>query len=88
MMQGIGQGSSILLIRDFLLYSLIINTGFLLFTGIGLFLFRKTVYRVHGKIFNFNEFTFNAFYYGFIGFYKILVIFFNLVPLAVIQFMI
>ena len=67
-------------LRNFLLWCLIINMGILLYWFAFFALARGFVYRMHTKWFKISEEQFNAINYTMMGVFKLLVIVFNLVP--------
>jgi len=67
-------------VRAFFLWCTIINGGLLILSSLILMCAGDLVYRLHGKWFPMPRQTFNVLIYGFLGFYKIVVISFNLVP--------
>ena len=67
-------------IRQMLLWCSIINIGLLLISFMIFLAGRGWIYRVHTKWFRLSEEKFDAMWYGILGFYKICVIVFNVVP--------
>ncbi|MBN1788824.1 MAG: hypothetical protein JW806_10595 [Sedimentisphaerales bacterium] len=68
------------IMRGFFLWSFLINMA-LLFLTFAIFCFgRNWVYRMHTKWFKISRDTFDALWYGFLGFYKTAIIMLNLVP--------
>lgn len=68
------------IVRDALLWSFIINMGFMFLWFFFFMLARSWAYKIHGKLFRISEERFNTINYTLMGFYKIFVFFFNLVP--------
>jgi hypothetical protein len=69
------------IIRDVLAWSSAINIGILLFWLLLLLLLAHDfVYRFHGKWFKLSEEKFDAIHYALIGFFKLSIILFNIVP--------
>lgn len=67
-------------IRDVFAWSSAINIGILLFWWLWFMLAHDFVYRFHGKWFKLSEEKFDAIHYALIGFYKLSIILFNIVP--------
>ena len=68
------------LVRDALLWCLIINIGILLWWFLFFSLAHDWVYQFHGKWFKLSVEKFDAIQYGGIAFYKICIFLFNIVP--------
>ena len=66
--------------RKFFFWCTIINFAMLMFTFVMLILFADSVYPIHSRMFDISKEAFDIIIYCFIGLYKILWIFFNLVP--------
>ncbi len=77
--------SDIHTIGSFLMWCTILNTGLLVFSFLMLAYAGDFVRRMHGKWFPMSRERFNGVIYSFIGFYKILLITFNLVPWIAIE---
>lgn len=58
----------------------IINVALLILSGVLIMTLKKTVYRVHGKLFGLSEDQVAAVSYNYLGIHRLLVIVFNLVP--------
>ena len=72
-------------VKEFLLWSTLINYG-LLFVWFGAFAFaRERVYRMHTRWFRLSAETFDAVNYAGAALYKIGIVLFNLVPLVVLH---
>ena len=67
-------------IRAFFMWCGVINGAILIFSSLILVFGGNFVYRMHGKWFAMPRETFNAVIYGFLGFYKVVFITFNLAP--------
>ena len=70
---------------DFLLWSSIINLGLLLISFLAFTLGRDFIYRVHGKWYDIKKEEFNTIIYSGMMFYKICILFFNVVPYIVLR---
>ena len=68
------------IIRNFLAWCSVINIGLLLFWWLGFMLAHDFIYRLHGKWFKLSVEKFDAINYALIGFFKIGIILFNVVP--------
>lgn len=67
-------------LTSFFMWCTIINTGILLFLALIFMLVPNVVYRLQSMFINITRETFDIVFYSFIGFLKILVLVFNLVP--------
>ena len=67
-------------IRAFFMWCTIINGAILALSSVILVFGGSFVYRMHSRWFAMPRETFNAVIYGFLGFYKVVFITFNLVP--------
>ena len=72
-------------LKDFFLWCTIINFGLLMFSFIFVVFFRGLVFRMHQKLFKVPEEKISLAYYCFMGFYKILVFVFNLIPYVALR---
>lgn len=72
---------------EFLKWSLIINVGLLIYMTIMMVFARGWIFKVHSKLFQLDEKSFSAIIYSFLGLYKLLIIFFNLIPYIVLLIM-
>lgn len=61
-------------------WAALIHVGFLLWWGLLFILARGWIYRMHTRWFRLPEDRFDAFHYGGMGLYKVLVLVFVLVP--------
>lgn len=68
-------------------WCLMINFVLLLWWWALLVMARGWLYRLHGRWFCLSESQFDAFHYGGIGVYKLLVLVFNLVPYLALRIM-
>jgi hypothetical protein len=68
------------IIRDVLAWCSVINVGLLLLWALGFMLAHDLIYRIHGKWFKLSAERFDAFHYLGMGFFKIGIILFNIVP--------
>ncbi|MBN1385056.1 MAG: hypothetical protein JW983_09275 [Elusimicrobia bacterium] len=68
------------MLREILLWSLIINIGLLLWWALFFLFAHDFIYRMHGKWFNMPVETFNTIHYAGMAFFKILIFVFVLVP--------
>ena len=71
---------NIQVLTDFLMWSTIINFGMLMLSFLLCVFAGDMAYRIHSKWFPMPRATFNAMLYGFVGFYKLIFFFFNLIP--------
>jgi uncharacterized protein DUF6868 len=68
------------IIRSFLAWCSIINIGLLLFWLLWFMLGHDFIFRFHGKWFKLSEEQFDAIHYALMGFFKIGIFLFNVVP--------
>jgi hypothetical protein len=68
------------IIRDVLAWCSVINLGLLLFWWLWFILGHDFIYRFHGKWFKFSVEQFDATHYALMGFFKIGIFLFNIVP--------
>ena len=68
------------LIRDGLAWCAVINIGILLLWFLSFSLAHNWIYQVHRKWFKLSEETFDAIHYASLGFFKMCVLLFNVVP--------
>ncbi len=71
---------TIYMVRDALLWCFIINMGLLLWWFMFFTLAHDWVYRFHGKWFKLSVDKFDAIHYAGMAFFKIFILFFNIVP--------
>ena len=67
-------------VRNLLLWCIIINFGLFFVSFISFTLAHDLIYRFHGKWYKISEEKFDAIIYAAMSFYKMLIIFFNVVP--------
>jgi len=67
-------------LKAFFMWCTIVNMGLLILTSLILLAGRDMVYRVHSKWFPMSREAHNIVLYSFIGFYKILIFVFCIVP--------
>jgi hypothetical protein len=70
---------------DFLFWSAVINLGLLFVSFLIFTLCRDFVYKFHGKWYDIKKDEFNAIIYSGMLFYKICILFFNIVPYIVLR---
>lgn len=68
------------MLREFLLWNMVINVGLLVVSSLFIICARDWVYRFHGKMFRLPEEKIASAMYKIIAFYKIVIIVFNVVP--------
>ena len=68
------------ILRDVLAWCSVINLGLLLFWWLWFMLAHDFMYRFHGRWFKLSAEKFDAINYALIGFFKIGIILFNIVP--------
>jgi hypothetical protein len=73
------------LIKTFLMWSSIINVALILFWGLLIILTPETVYKMQVQFFPIKREQFDVVIYCFIGIYKLLIIFFNIIPWIVLE---
>ena len=67
-------------IRAFFMWCTILNLGLLCVSSLICICCKDWAYKMHSKWFPISRNAFNVAMYGFLGFFKILVLIFNLVP--------
>lgn len=67
-------------LRSFFMWCSIINFGLLMLTFLLCVTAADWTYKIHGRWFSLSRGTFDAILYSFLGFFKLLVIVFNIVP--------
>ncbi len=72
-------------LQEFFLWSAIVNLGLLMLSFLAFTLGRDFIYRIHGKWYDINKGQFNAIIYSGMVFYKICILFFNIVPYVVLR---
>ncbi len=76
---------SVELLKDFFLWSMIINFGLMFFPFFALLFLRDFVVGIHSKLFKVPEKTVSTALYTSMIFYKILIIVFNAIPYIVLR---
>lgn len=79
--------NSIETLREFLAWCSIINIGMLLVSTLMLTLMRDWVSKIHARMTGVSEEVLPGIYLQFLGNYKILIIFFNVIPYLVLRLM-
>ena len=74
-------------LMTFLGWCSILNTGILLFSTIVIIIFKQSVSRIHGAMFDLEPETVALAYFQYLGNYKIAIIIFNLVPYLSLKLM-
>ncbi|MCK5115517.1 MAG: hypothetical protein KAR44_02890 [Candidatus Aegiribacteria sp.] len=74
-------------LRTFFMWCTILNGGMLVISSLGLTFAGNLIYRVHNRWFKMSREAFNIVVYSFIGFYKIILMVFCLVPYVVLVIM-
>jgi len=69
----------------FLGWCAVINAGILLYSTLMLVFFNRWVKRAHASLFSVNEAALDAVYFQFLSNYKLVTIFFNLVPYCALK---
>jgi hypothetical protein len=67
-------------LTSFFMWCTVINTGMLLFLALIFMLVPDLVYRLQSRFMPISRETFNLIFYAFIGFFKAIVLVFNVVP--------
>jgi hypothetical protein len=75
------------LVRDVLAWSSVINLGLLLLWALWFMLGHDFIYRTHSKWFSLSEDRFDAIHYASMGFYKICILMFNIVPYLALRYL-
>jgi hypothetical protein len=75
---------SIDMLGNFLFWCLMINIGLYMFWVL-LFIAGRGVFKIHEKLFHITDVQINVIVYSFLGAYKILLIFFILIPYIALQ---
>ena len=70
---------------DFLFWSSIINLGLLLLSFLAFTFGSNFIYKFHGKWYGIKKEQFNAIIYSGMMFYKMCILFFNIVPYIVLR---
>lgn len=72
-------------IEVFLAWSLVVNIGLLIFSALLVICFRDFFSALHAKLFSLDQKDVVHAYFNFMAQYKLLIIFFNLVPYLVLR---
>lgn len=73
------------LIEQFLFWCSLINMGVLMTSFVMILFMRPFIFKTHGKMFGLNEDFINKALYMYMGFYKVLILMFNLIPFIVLK---
>ena len=76
------------IIVEFLGWCSIVNIGMLFFMFLIIVLFKKSLFLIHGKMFNLDDDFLSKIYFKYLAQYKIITIIFNIVPYFVLKSMI
>jgi hypothetical protein len=68
------------ILTAFFMWCTIINAALLIFSSLMILAVSDWIYSIHSKIFSLSREAFNIIIYSFLGFFKIMVFVFNLVP--------
>ena len=74
-------------LTTFFMWCTVLNVGLLTVSWLMLISMPDLIFRLHGGWFGLSRETFNAVIYGFLGFYKILILVFCVVPYFVLLIM-
>lgn len=74
-------------LQEFLFWCMVINLGLLTLSALLIMSLRPWICQMHGRFFNLSEDDISKVLYAFLGFYKIVVIVFNVVPWIALQIM-
>lgn len=75
------------IVREFLGWCAVINIGVLLLSVVLIFSLRGAILSLHGKMFNLDETFLSQAYFKYLGYYKIAIIMFNVVPYFALMIM-
>lgn len=75
------------IIKSFLGWCTLINIIFLLFSTLILTIFQDHILKIHSTLFNLDKSTLRLEYFKFLAIYKIIILFFNVIPYLVILIM-
>ena len=76
------------ILKDFFLWCTVINFSLFLLSFIVITALKKFIFRIHGKWYDIPEENFSLIFYNFMLYYKIAIIFFNLVPFIALKIII
>jgi hypothetical protein len=68
------------ILKDFFMWCSILNIIFLTFSWLIFWLGRNWIYKIHTRWFKISDQQFDSLWYGLLGFYKISIFLFNIVP--------
>jgi len=68
------------IIRDIFLWCAVINMGLFFISFVIFISAHNWIHRIHGKWYNISKEKFDAIYYSMMVFYKVSILFFNIVP--------
>lgn len=72
-------------IVSFLGWATVINLIILSVSAVLLLLFRQSIVTIHSQLFNVEHKSLNLLYVQYFAFYKVLIVFFNLVPYVILK---
>ncbi|MDA7818478.1 hypothetical protein N9A28_09840 [Sulfurimonas sp.] len=76
---------NIVMLEEFLLWCFIINYSILLLWFVMIVYAKEFIYNIHTKWFDISKEKFNSINYSWMGFYKLSVFLFNMVPYIALQ---
>ncbi len=76
---------SLQLIEQFLFWCGLINTGMLMISFIMILFMKRLIFKTHGKMFGLDEDFISKALYTYVGFYKILIFMFNIIPFIAVK---
>ncbi|MBE2181624.1 MAG: hypothetical protein IAE97_14255 [Chthoniobacterales bacterium] len=74
-------------LQELLGWCTVINVGVLLFSTVMMALFRRSVARIHARIFGMSEAELSCAYFQYLARYKIAILVFNFVPYIALRIM-
>ena len=78
---------SIEVLTTFFGWCSVINIGVLVFTTLVLMLMKDAISSIHAKLFGVNQENLPLIYFGYLGYYKVAILVFNLVPYLALKLM-
>ena len=75
-------------LTDFFMWSTVINVGIFIYWIAWVLLAPELVYKIQSRFFPIDRENYNRIMYFFLGFYKVLIIVFMLIPYLVLEFLI
>jgi len=78
---------TLLELREFFFWNMVLNACLLLFSFVMIMGVRKIAYRIHGAMFNLSDDQLNVIWYSTMAAYKIVVFVFNVVPYVALRIM-